>query len=391
MYRITGHRPSASYSIAKLMWVRDNEPEIYASTAKSLQAKDYIVFKLTGRMVTDYSDASSTNAFDLNTLSWSDRIFEAAGVPPDTFPEAVASTEVVGEVTSHAAAETGIPQGTPVVMGAGDGGCATVGAGSVRPGISYNYIGSSSWIATTSKEPLYDPEMRTFNWAHPISGYYQPTGTMQTAGSSFRWLQEEICRSETEEAHRRGVSPYELINALAQESTPAGHGVLFLPYFMGERTPWWNPEAKGGFIGLRLDTKRADLVRAVIDGVALNLNFSLQAVRRAAEPSGMIVIGGGAKGAIWRQTLADVYGLQIQVPRYLEEATSLGAAVIAGVGVGVFPDFDVVDRINSIDSRIDPRPEYSDAYRHMQGLLEESYRGLEDVFPKLHEEPGRNG
>lgn len=383
IYRITGHRPSASYSIEKLMWLREEEPETYRATDTILLAKDFIVLKLTGRLVTDFNDASGTNAFDLESLSWSDEIIEASGLARSMFPEAVESTQVVGEVTPSAADATGIPIGTQVVIGAGDGGCATIGAGSINPPSPYNIIGSSSWISITSRQPVLDPEMRTFNWAHPISGLYQPTGTMQTAGSSFKWLQEEVCRYETYEAHREGKDPFDLINELAAFSRPGANGVLFLPYLMGERTPWWDPHARGVFSGLSLNTKRADIIRAVIEGVALNLSFVLDSFPTVSEAREMVIIGGGAVGNIWQQTLADVYGMDILVATYLEEATSLGAAVLAGVGTGMLESFDVVTRMNPPCARITPRKELTPVYRERRRMLTEHYKSLAPLFTSL--------
>src|SRR5271157_2931715 len=209
-YRIVGHRASASYPLEKLMWVRDHEPDVYARTYKTLCAKDYINCRLTGRMATDYSDASGANAFDLNTFRWSEKIVELAGLDGEMFPEPLESTAILGTVTRQAAEETGLKEGTPVAVGGGDGSCAGVGVGSIRPGTAYNYLGSSSWVALTVEKPIVDSEMRTMNWAHCVPGYLHPSGTMQTAGSSHAWLKNTLCQAEVEQAAARGVSPYRL-------------------------------------------------------------------------------------------------------------------------------------------------------------------------------------
>ncbi len=384
LYRITGHRPSATYALEKLMWIRRNQPDIYRDTYKTLNAKDYINFRLTGRMVTDFNDASGTNAFDLGTMSWSDHIIDAAGVDREKLPEAVPSTTVIGEVTLEASAATGLKKGTPVVVGAGDGGCATVGIGSVRPGITYNYLGSSSWISTTSKEAIYDPEMRTFTWAHPVPGYLQPCGTMQTAGGALSWLKNELALSENREAEASGVSPYALIDAVSAESSPGAKGLLFLPYLLGERSPRWNPEAKGAFLGLTLEHKRSDLFRSVMEGVSLNLDIILRVLMASVDIREIRLIGGGARSRIWRQILADIFGIDILVPQYLEEATSMGAAIIGGVGCGVFKDFSVVDKFIEIKGRTAPRQETVSVYKRIKPVFDEAYQALENLFPKLH-------
>ncbi|MBI9104949.1 MAG: xylulokinase [Spirochaetales bacterium] len=383
IFRITGHRPSPSYAIEKLMWIKKNQPEIYRNTWKMVNAKDYMNFKLTGRIVTEHNDASGTNAFDLGTLDWSEPILKAAGIERDKLPESVPSTTVIGAVTGEAAKATGLRAGTPVVAGAGDGGCATVGIGSVKPGITYNYLGSSSWISTTSLKPVNDPEMQTFTWAHPVSGYLQPCGTMQTAGSSYSWLKEQIAKAESQEASRTGESAYEIINSLIEQSPPGANGILFLPYLLGERSPRWNPDAKGAFIGLSLEHKREDLFRSVLEGVTQNLGIILDIFKKEVQIDEMLVIGGGARGAVWRQIMADVYGIPVSIPNYLEEATSMGAAIIGGVGADLLKSFDEVDKFISITGTTTPIEENVKIYKEMRPLFNEAYFSLEPLFSKL--------
>ena len=339
-YRITGHRASASYSGAKILWVRDHQPEIFRETYKFLHAKDYLVARLTGKFVTDLSDASGMSLYDLEAADWSPEILQAIDLDPALLPELHASTDVVGEVTAAAAAETGLAAGTPVVIGGGDGCCAAVGAGVVAEGSAYNYVGSSSWIGIATREPVYDPTMRTFNWAHLVPGMYHPCGTMQAAGGSYQWVRDNLCLAERDAAARLKVSPYELMNLQAEGSPPGANGLLFLPYLLGERSPRWNPRARGGYIGLTMKHTHADMVRATLEGITLNLRVILEAFEaQGACVDAMRVIGGGARGRTWRQIMANIYGKPILRPSLLEEATSLGAALAGGVGVGLFADF----------------------------------------------------
>ncbi|MCS3172435.1 FGGY family carbohydrate kinase [Bacteroides thetaiotaomicron] len=175
-YEITGHRISASYSVEKLMWVKKHEPEIFAQTAKMLNAKDYINYRLCGTIATDPSDASGTNAYDLNRWQWSEEIIEAAELDLSLFPEVRSSIDVIGEITNEAARETGLLAGTPVICGGGDGSCAGVGVGCVAPGTAYNYLGSSSWVALTVEKPIVDEQRRTMNWAHVVPGMLASVG-----------------------------------------------------------------------------------------------------------------------------------------------------------------------------------------------------------------------
>ena len=382
-YGIVGHRVSPSYTLEKLMWVRDNEPGIYAKTHKTLCAKDYINYRLTGKMATDFSDASGTNAFDLNTFTWSERIIQLAGVDAAMFPDPMDSTQVLGDLTREAAAATGLRVGTPVALGGGDGSCAGVGVGCIKPGSAYNYLGSSSWIALTVEKPIVDEQMRTMNWAHCVPGYLHPSGTMQTAGSSLQWLKEVICTSECAAAASTNTNPYALIDAAIAQSTPGANGILFLPYMLGERTPWWNPDARGAFIGLNLASKREDVLRAVMEGVTMNLGIIVNIFRQHVPLNTITVIGGGAKSAVWRQMMADIYDCPVESLNFLEEATSMGAAVIGGVAVGLFPDFEVIHRFIKVDHVSTPNPANQQRYRQMMPLLEKSYRALVSVYDDL--------
>ncbi len=382
-YRITGHRVSASYTLEKLMWIRDHEPEIYAHTAKTLCAKDYINYQLTGRMATDFSDASGTNAFDLNCFQWSDEILELTGVERSLFPEPMESSAILGAVTARAASQTGLKEGTPVAVGGGDGSCAGVGVGCIRPGSAYNYLGSSSWIALTVKEPIVDPAMRTMNWAHCVPGYLHPSGTMQTAGAAHKWIKETLCAKEELEAARSGRDAYELLDE-AIGSVPAGsRGVFFLPYLLGERTPWWNPTARAAFVGMTLATSREEMLRAALEGVSMNLGLILNIFRNHVPIDAVTMIGGGARSGVWRQMLADVFNCPVRPLNFLEEATSMGAAVIGGVAVGLFPSFDVIDRFVRVEQEALPRAEQSAVYARLMPVFEKAYKSLVDVYADM--------
>jgi len=382
-YKITGHRISPSYSIEKLLWIKNNEPETYENTYKILNSKDYIIYKLTDEFVTDYSDATGTCVLDLNELKWSDEIISITGIDGDKLPQLRESTYVVGGVTERAAGETGLKAGTPVVCGGGDGVCAAVGAGCVKEGLTFSYIGSSSWIATTTRKPIYDEKLRTFTWAHIVPGYVLPCGSMQSAGGSYAWLKKEICRIETKEAAERGISPYELINEEIEKSSPGAKGLLFLPYLLGERSPWWNPYARGAFIGLTMEHKREDVLRSVLEGVTFNLNIILEVFKQFSPIDSITVIGGGAKGRIWRQIMADIYNVDIEKPDYLEEATSMGAAVTGGVGVGEFKNFDVIDKFVKIESVQRPDKQNISKYDQLKPIFDECYYSLVGVYDRL--------
>ncbi|GGE27249.1 xylulokinase [Pullulanibacillus camelliae] len=383
-YHIVGHRNTASYGIQKLMWVRDHQPEIYEKTYKTLNAKDFIVQRLTGQFYTDYSDGNSNGCFDLVNLKWSDEIIEYAGIDADKLPELKPSTFVAGNVTAKASEATGLAIGTPVVIGGGDGVTASVGAGSIRPGKTYCSIGTSAWITTATEKPIFDEKMRTVTWAHVIPGLYAPNGTMQTAGGAYSWLKNTICKFEMHEAEVHSTSPYEYINAQIEKSPAGANGIIFLPYLLGERAPRWDADAKGAFIGLKSENQREDLLRSVLEGVTLNLSLILDALRQQIDIDEMLVIGGGAKGAVWRQMMADIYNTKVMVPNLLEEAGSMGAAVTGGVGVGLFKDFDVIHNFIDVNAVHHPNPEAVKIYQPMKELFNECYFALKDVFKKIN-------
>ena len=369
-YRITGHRIGASYSASKLLWLRDNRPDIFARTYKMLQAKDYIIYRLTGAFVTDYSDAGGTNLFDLNQKCWSEPILRELGITSSMLPDIHASTGIAGKVSAAAASATGLLEGTPVVIGGGDGSCACVGAGVVDQGKTYNVIGSSSWISMAAREPLYDPAMRTFNWVHLDCELYTPCGTMQSAGYSVKWARDVLCAPET---------GYDLISAQAAASTPGAGGLLFLPHLMGERSPYWNPNARGCFIGMTVNTAKCDMLRAVFEGVGYALKAILDILENSAEIPEITVIGGGAQDSLWMQILADIWQKKLMIPQELEEATSMGAACCGGVGIGLFDDFRAVSRFLNSGSEVLPCPENAVLYERLYALWERCYKALDDA------------
>lgn len=380
-YHITGHRASASYSAAKIAWLRDREPDVFVAAYKFLNAKDFVVARLSGKFVSDFSDASGTNLYDLLKRSWSAEMLAAFDLGEECLPELHASTDVVGEVTGWAAEQTGLAKGTPVVIGGGDGPCAATGAGVVREGSAYNYIGASSWIGIATCEPVFDPGLRTFTFAHLVPGMFTPTGTMQAAGASYQWLRDTVCLSEKQAAEDLHVSAYELMNLEAEQSPAGANGLMFFPYLLGERSPRWNPDARGAYFGLSATHTRADLVRATLEGISLNLRVILNAFQeQGVTIEAMRVIGGGANGRTWRQILADIYGVPVLRPALLSEATSLGAALAGGVGIGLYKDFSLAEELTPIVDAARPNPAHADIYRRAYHVFNKAYEAFEPVY-----------
>ncbi len=378
IYRLSGHRVSPAYTAAKVLWVRDNQPDIYQRTVWVLQPKDYAAWLLTGVIATDYSDASGTQVFDLQQRRWSDELLRAFDLRADIFPPVHPSTTIIGRVTPAAAQTTGLLAGTPVVIGGGDGACATVGSGAIREGDAYTYIGSSSWLALSTRRPIFDPARRIINFAHLDPMLYFSLGNMQAAGGALDWL-ERLLRDSGVAAPQHAA-----LDALAGSVPPGARGVLCLPYFLGERCPHWNPQARAVFAGLSMAHGRAEMVRAVLEGVAFNMRWILDVLRAEGIPiRSMRVIGGGMRSALWRQILADTYNMPLLRPQLDSAATSLGAAIAGGIGVGLFPDFGVVEQLIPAEPAERPDPDRNARYERLYPLFQQTYAALKPIFDAL--------
>ena len=375
VYQRSGHRPSPAYTAAKILWLRDEQPAIFREAACFLQPKDYIVHCLTGHFATDYSDASGTLLFDLVERQWATDFLAALDLSSAQLPSLYPSTAIVGEITQAAAAATGLAVGTPVVIGGGDGACAGVGAGVVEPGDAYCYIGSSAWISISTLHPVRDPAQRTFTFHHLHPERYAPMGTMQAAGGARDWAWRLLAETGLD------------LDAAAAAVSPTAEGLLFLPYLLGERSPHWNPLARGAFIGLAMPHSKPQLARAVLEGVALNLRLILDALRSsigASEPpiQAIRLIGGGGKSHLWPQILADCFALPIHQLSLTSEATSWGAAMVAGVAVGLY-DWSLAAQRVTVTDVINPTPQGIALYNEVTTIYSDAYQALQPIYARL--------
>jgi xylulokinase len=376
-YSLLGHRINPTYSLEKVMWVRDNEPDTFARVRHFCVAKDFIVQRLTGRLATDRSDASGTNAYDQNIGAWSAELLSIAGLDPAIFPEILESTAVVGSLTADAASATGLARSTRVVMGGGDGPIAAVGAGIVAPEDgAYVCLGTSSWISFASATPVHDPLMRTMTFDNVVPGSYVPTATMQAGGAAMQWVSELLTPAPS------GTSLSALVED-AQTAQAAAEGLYFLPYLLGERSPHWNPNAAGAFIGIGRHHGRAEMTRAVLEGVAFNLLTCIQAFRESGASVDRIdAIGGGAASDVWLQIMADVWGVPVRRRSIVEEANSLGAAVTAAVGLGLVDGFEAAHSLSEVTADFSPDGSRHDDYLARHAIFLDGYSSLEPWFSK---------
>lgn len=372
-YGILGHRLNPTYSVEKIMWVRDNEPDTWARVRWVCVAKDFIVLRLTGRLATDRSDASGTNAYDQTRGAWSDEVLQAARLDPALFPEILESTQIAGTLTDAAAAALGLHTGVRVVMGGGDGPLAAVGSGVVAPEDgAYVCLGTSSWISFAADAPLRDPAMRTFTFDNVVPGSFVPTATMQAGGASVQWIAEAL---SPDPAHP------ETARLTAEASADVDTDDLyFLPYLLGERSPMWDPDARGAFVGLARHHGRAHLVRAVLEGTAFNLLSCIQAFRESGAVIDRIdAVGGGAQSDVYLSVLADAWGVPVRRRTIVEEANSLGAAVTAAVGLGL-TDFSAARALSEVTAEFTPDAGRHAVYAERHARFVDAYTALAPWF-----------
>lgn len=375
-YRITGNRLAAPYTLPKLMWVRAHEPLAYQRAAAVCVAKDYINLRLTGRLATDRSDASHTGAYDLASGDWSPDLLSAAGVEAALWPEVVESTTVLGPLTPAAAAELGLRAGTRVVAGGGDGPMAAVAAGCVTPDSpGYVCLGTSAWYACATTEPALDPQQRPFTLCHVVPGLFSPTATTQTGAGSLQWAAEAL-----------GDEPAAVAELIAAAAgvVAAEEDLYFLPYLIGERSPWWDPKASGVFLGLRMHHRRPHLARAVLEGVGYSLALCMAPLRTAAPGAPIDVIGGGAASDTWLRLLADIWGVPVRRRSVTTQANSLGAAVTGLVGLGR-ADFSLARSLSTVEAEFSPGAG-SAAHRGHLDRFADAYRALRPWFAGRQEQ-----
>jgi xylulokinase len=383
LLRLTGNPVLPGFTAPKILWVREHEPEVYGRVAHVLLPKDYIRYRLTGEMLSDVSDASGTSLFDVKHRRWSPDMLEGLGIPRAWLPEVTESTTVGATVNKQAAQATGLAPGTATVGGAGDQAAQAVGSGIIAEGLVSVTLGTSGVVFAASNEYRVESEGRLHAFCHAVPGMWHLMGVMLSAAGSFRWFRDTLGETEIVEAKPSGRDPYEVLTELAARIAPGCEGLLFLPYLSGERTPHPDPDARGVFFGLTLRHTKAHLTRAVMEGVTFGLRDSLELMKTLGIDFRQVrASGGGARSGLWRQILADVLGVNIALVN-VSQGAAFGAALLAGVGVGVYGD--VADACKkAIEVRDGERPGpaapvYADYYPRYRAL----YPALAGEFEAL--------
>jgi xylulokinase len=373
-YRITGNGFSPQcYSVFKIMWYRDNEPEMFARIHKIIGTKDYVNFRLTGRICTDPSYASGSGVYDLLKWGYSDELIEASGLPARIFAEIVPSTAVIGEITPPAAQSLGLRAGVKVVAGGVDNSCMALGAKAFKEGRVYNSLGSSSWIAVSSAKPLINDATRPYVFTHVLPGMFASALCIASGGSSFRWVRDQLAPDLVARAAREGRDAYDLMSEEAGRSPLGAKGLLFNPSLGGGMPMDRSANIRGAFIGLDLGHTRADMFRAAMEGITFGLRLCLDEIRRLTRVSDeMLIVGGGSKSALWRQIYADGYGMPVVKSNVDQQAAALGAAAVAAVGTGLWQDFDRIDALHQTEERVEPIAENARKYDRLIGIFKKA-------------------
>jgi len=350
--------PPAHYSVFKLMWMKEHQPDLFARVDKVLGSKDYINFRFTGEVYTDYSYASGTGVYDLRGTDYDDSLLAAARLERSLFPPIVPSHHIIGYITPEAAQASGLAAGTPVACGGVDNACMALGAVGADEGRVYVSLGSSSWIPINSSQPVLDAKRRPYVFAHIQEGMFTSAYSIFAGGSSLQWIRDQLCSELT------GSDAYAIMDQWAAQVPVGANGVLFNPSLAGGTRQDKSVNIKGAFLGMHLGTTRSDLIRAGLEGIALNLKLSLDALREQVEVSdSFLFCGGGSKSKIWMQMFADVFNADIIKTNIDQDAAALGAAAICARATGSWTDYSGIAALHQVQNTSHPDPDNAAAYR----------------------------
>jgi xylulokinase len=374
------------FSAPKLLWIRDNEPELFARAQTMLLPKDYIRYLLTGELALEISDAAGTCLLDVKHGVWSQEVLKALDLNPSLLPPVVPADTISGKITSEVAALTGLSVDTPVAGGGADNACGAVGNGVVTPGLGLVSVGTSGIVLAYSDTPQVDtsgpvPRVHTFNHAVPHAWYLM--GVTQGAGLSLRWVRDNIGLPERALERWTGLDAYEFLIREAENAPAGSDGLLFLPYLQGERTPHLDPYARGGWIGLTASHDRRHLIRSVLEGVAYSLKDCLSILReQGLRIDQMRATGGGAKSPLWRQIIADVLDTELVLTN-ASEGPAFGAALLAGVASGVYSSVqEACTQTVHVAQRTEPSSEVASSYAQAYETYRALYPALKPIISK---------
>jgi len=376
LIQLTCNPPLTNFTLTKLLWVRENEPQLWARVRHVMLPKDYVRYRLTGDRSIDQADASGTLLLDVARRAWSKEVLSGTGIDESFLPKLCESPDVCGKLSAEGATATGLKIGTPVVAGAGDQAAGAVGMGIVGAGVVSATIGTSGVVFAATDRPALDPRGRLHTFCHAIPGRWHVMGVTQAAGLSLRWFRDTFGLQK----NAQGVGerdPYEFLSEEAAAAPPGAEGLLWAPYLMGERTPHLDPNARGALVGITPSHGRGHIIRAILEGVAFSLKDSFSIFDEMRVPVKQIRLGGGgARSPLWRQIQADVYAHEVGIVE-AEEGAAYGAAILAAVGAHHFASVDeACDAVIRVAARITPSP--------ASATLQATYAKFRRLYPALH-------
>lgn len=385
--KLSYNKALTGFTAPKILWLRDMEPESYKKTVQILLPKDYIRYKLSGTYATEVSDASGTILLSIANRTWSEEILEGLKINRNLLPPVYESSYISSHVSREAADLTGLAQGTPIAGGAGDQAGGAVGSGIVHEGLISDYLGTSGVVFAHSDSAVYDSEGRLHSFCHAVEGCWHLMGVTLSAAGSYKWYHDTFGIKEDIRKKYKNLSGYELLNKQAESAPPGSDGLIFLPYLSGERTPYADPNARGVFFGISYIHNQDHFARSIMEGVTYSQYDCLNLMKEAGISSEkMVLFGGGAKSRLWRQITADIFD-SIIVTLNVEEGPSYGAAILAGVGVGIYKDvreaaasiIKEISRTLPNEGNIGKYAEYYKVYKSLYGSLKGDFKKLDRI------------
>jgi D-xylulose kinase len=380
VYSITGLTVDPYFSAPKILWIKENEKSSFKKAHKFLLVHDYLIYCLSDELVTDFSNASRTMLFDVRRGAWSERMADVLGIPKEKLPTPVEPGVQVGELTARASKATGLKEGTPVVAGGGDQQCAALGVGVVREGMLKSTTGTGTFILAHSKTVRLDPGRRVLCSRHVVPNSFVVEASMFTTGSALKWFRDNLGSEERAIADDMGVDPYEVITDEASKIPAGSEGVLHIPHFVGAGAPNWNPHSRGIFAGLALGHTRAHIVRSILEGVSYEIRTNIEVMRELGLPSKEVrVTGGAARSETWMQIQADILRTPV-VRTQMEEATAVGAAILACKGIGLFKSVaQAAEEMVKTLPPLSPTKETLDVYQKGYKKFKALYSAISDL------------
>ena len=384
LIEITANPALTGFTASKILWVRNNQPEIYAQCAHILLPKDYVRYMLTGDFATEVSDASGMQLIDVPNRCWSDELLEKLDIDKALLPKVYESPEITGVISEDAAKLTGLKAGTIVVGGAGDNAAAAVGTGVVEDGKAFTTIGTSGVVFAHTDKLSIEPQGRIHALCAAVPGAWHVMGVVQSAGLSLKWFRDNFCSAEKEAAAGMGVDPYYIMDQQAAKAPIGCNRLLYLPYLMGERTPHLDSDCRAAFIGLNTIHNKYDMLRAVMEGVTYALRDSVEILREmGGDVDCMLACGGGGTSKVWRQMLADTFNCSVRTV-VSKEGPALGVAILAGVGAGIYPSVqEGCRRVIRLNDPQEPIAENVPKYEAYYQMYKKLYPALKDCYKEL--------